>query len=235
MNSSLRILTANLFSGRADPAALGELIEELEVDIVCVQELGPRIAEPLSRLLPGGELGSGEIARGLGIACRHDAVVRQFSLPKRDGWVARLSPTSWSQIDEPIEIVNVHIMAPHTWPYFPRRLTRHGQLSSLIRFLDDDPHVPRAILGDFNASPVWPLYRRLASKLTDAAVEGMRGGPGRHLTWPHLPSIGIKGIFQIDHCFLSNLTATNVQVVAIPGSDHLGLCVDVMANKRDPG
>jgi endonuclease/exonuclease/phosphatase family metal-dependent hydrolase len=228
VNTPLRILTANLFGGRADPVALAELIEELAVDVACVQELNPRLADALSRLLPWGQLGPNEIGRGLGIACRHDAEVKQFYLPKRLGWVARLSPTNWSQIGEPIEIVNVHIMGPHTWPYFPRRLTRQGQLSGLLSFVDREPHIPRAILGDFNSSPIWPLYRRLAAQLTDSVVVGTRGGSNRYLTWPHLPLIGIRGLFRIDHCFLSNLTALDVQVVSLPGSDHLGLCVDVI-------
>ena len=235
MNTPLRILTANLFSGRADPVALAELIEKLEVDVACVQELSPRLAESLSRILPGGQLGPNKNGRGLGIACRHDAEVKQFFLPKRNGWVARLSPASWGQIGEPIEIVNVHIMGPHTWPYFPRKLTRQGQLSGLLSFLDHEPQMPRAILGDFNSSPSWPLYRRLAAQLTDSVVASTRGGSNRHLTWPHLPSIGLTGLIRIDHCFLSNLTALDVQVVPLPGSDHLGLCVDVILEKTGSG
>jgi len=235
VNSPLRILTANLCSGRADPVALADLIEELAVDVACVQELSPRLADALSRLLPGGQLGPNETDRGLGIACRNDAEVRQFSLPKRDGWVARLSPTSWSQIGEPIEIVNAHIMGPHTWPYFPRRLTRQGQLSGLLSFLDHEPHIPRAILGDFNSSPIWPLYRRLAAQLTDSVVVNTRGGSDRYPTWPHIPSIGLRGLIRIDHCFLSNLTALDVQVVSLPGSDHLGLCVDVILDETASG
>jgi endonuclease/exonuclease/phosphatase family metal-dependent hydrolase len=227
LGAPIRILTANLFSGRADPSALVDLVEALEADVVCVQELGPRLAGPLSRVRPGGHLGPNDFDRGLGIACRHDAEVRQIPLPKRDGWVARLSPTSWPQIAEPIEIVNVHIMAPHTYPYFPRTHTRKGQLAALLRFLDMDRNVPRAILGDFNASPIWPVYRRMAERLTDSVVAHGRGGSGAKPTWPHLPAIGLRGLFRIDHCFLSKLDVRDVQVVSVPGSDHLALCVDV--------
>src|SRR5262245_18025094 len=124
----IRILTANLLGGRADAGALVDLIDELRIDVACVQELGRPLAEALARALPGGRLGPDEINRGLGIACRHDAEVETFALPKRNGWVARLSPQSWEQLAEPIEIVNVHIMAPHTWPYFPNPHTRRRQL-----------------------------------------------------------------------------------------------------------
>ncbi len=227
MSSPVRILTANLRSGRADPVALAAIIEELEVDVACVQELGPRLAQTLAKILPAGKLGPNEINRGLGIACRHEALVEHFSLPARDGWVARLSPANWRQLSEPIEIVNVHILGPHTWPYFPRRHTRRGQLSGLLRFLGEQPHVPRAILGDFNASPVWPVYRRLAAQLTDSVVATRRSRFHRSATWPHLPAIGLAGLIRIDHCFLSNLSALDARVVPIPGSDHLGLCVEV--------
>ena len=139
--------------------------------------------------------------------------------------MARLSPASWSQLREPIEIVNVHIMGPHTWPYFPRRHTRRGQLAGLLRWLEREPQRPRAVLGDFNSSPIWPLYRSLVARLTDAAT--VRQGSDRCRTWPHVPALGLAGLIRIDHCFLSNLTARDVQAVPIPGSDHLGLCVDV--------
>jgi endonuclease/exonuclease/phosphatase (EEP) superfamily protein YafD len=223
--SSIRILTANLRDGRADPAALVALIEALDIDVACVQELGARQAEALARVLPEGALGPNAIRRGLGIACRHPAAVERFSLPKRDAWVARLSPESWGQLREPIEIINVHIMGPHTWPYSPRWDTRRGQLAGLLRWIEREPQRPRAMLGDFNSSPIWPLYRSLAARLTDAAAA--RPGSSRFRTWPHVPALGLTGLIRIDHCFLSNLVARDVQVVPIPGSDHLGLCVDV--------
>ena len=219
--SSLRILSANLRDDRADPGALVSVIEALEVDVACVQELGPRLADALAGVLPEGELGPDAIRRGLGIACRRPAAVERFPLPRRDAWVARLEPASWSQLREPVEIVNVHIMGPHTWPYFPRRHTRRGQLAGLFRLLERAPHIPRAILGDFNASPRWPLYRRMAERLTDAVLaHGCR-------TWPHIPALGVEGLLRIDHCFVSKLMPLDVRAVPIPGSDHLGLCIDL--------
>jgi endonuclease/exonuclease/phosphatase (EEP) superfamily protein YafD len=197
-----------------------------------VQELGAPLANALSRALPGGWLGPDEIGRGLGIACRYDAQVETFPLPKRDGWVARLAPESWDQLGEPIEIVNVHIMGPHTWPYFPNRYTRRGQLSGLLDFLDREPETPRAILGDFNSSPIWPLYRHMRRRFADAVLAAERAGSACDPTWPHLPRIGLRGLLRIDHCFVSGLMALAARVVAIPGSDHLGLCVDVAVEDR---
>lgn len=226
---SVRILTANLWSGSADAVALVELIERLRVDVACVQELSSRLADAISEVLPEGRLAPHhrKRCRGLGIACRHRASVESFTLDQRDGWAARLSPADWQGLRAPIEIVNVHIMAPHCWPYFPRRHTRRRQFAQLSSFLDRESDMPRAVLGDLNSSPIWPFYRRLAARLTDA-VEAMASedSPPRP-TWPHLPMLGIKGLIRIDHCFLSGLKARSARVVPIRGSDHLGLCVDV--------
>ena len=226
---SVRILTANLFSGRADPGALVELIEDLRIDVACFQELTPHLAKALSQALPEGRLESDRFKpyRGLGIGCRRRAEVRYLDLPERGGRVARLSPEDWRQLQAPIEIVNVHIMAPHAWPYFPCRPARRGQLQQLLRFLDEAPRLPRAILGDFNASPIWPVYRRLASRLNDAAEMAAPKTPGPRPTWPNLPMLGIRGLIRIDHCFLSGLSAMEARVVPIRGSDHFGLYVDV--------
>ena len=221
----IRILTANLLGDGADAAALIDRIEELRIDVACVQELGRPLAEALARALPGGRLGPDETGRGLGIACRRDAQVETFPLAKRDGWVARLTPDSWDQLAEPIEIVNVHIMAPHVWPYFPNFHTRRAQVSGLLDFLDRDPRTPRAVLGDFNASPIWPVYRRMRARFTDAALAARDGACAP--TWPHVPRIGLRGLLRIDHCFVAGLTAIDARVVPIPGSDHLGLCVDL--------
>ena len=56
MGSSLRILSANLASGGADPEAFAELVRRCEPDVVAVQELAPNQADALARLLPHGEL-----------------------------------------------------------------------------------------------------------------------------------------------------------------------------------
>ncbi len=228
MTRSLRILTANLYSGSADPEALVELIERLRVDVVCAQELGSKQARVLSALMPesGFDENPDRCNRGLGIFCRHRVQVERFKLVQRDGWVARLSPEDWDQLREPVEVVNVHIMAPHMWPYFPRRATRGRQLEQLLAFLDQRPRLPRAVAGDLNSTPTWPVYRRLVAGHTDAAAEASPNGKPP-ATWPNLPALGIRGLIRIDHCFLSGLSAVKSRVVPVSGSDHLGLCVDV--------
>ncbi len=114
------------------------------------------------------------------------------------------------------------------------RPSRRGQLQQLLSFLDEQPLLPKAILGDFNSSPIWPVYRRLAARLTDAAA-AVAPDSGPRPTWPHFPWLGIRGLIRIDHCFLTTgLSALSARVVPVRGSDHLGLCVDVRLDDGDP-
>ena len=147
---AIRILTANLCRGRADASALSALIERLQVDVVCAQELRPWLVAAL----PQGRLGANHRRRDVGIACRYGAEVVELPLPRRSGWAARLSPTAWPQLHTPIDIVSAHIMAPHMRPYSLNRSVRRGQLAGLLDFLAREPDVPKAILGDLNASPI---------------------------------------------------------------------------------
>ena len=232
--TGLRILSANLRQDGADPVALAEMLEALDIDVLCVQELGTRLAEAIARALPEGALGPDLDCQGLGIACRRPAEVQRFSLPGRDGFAARLSPAHWSQLSRPVEILNVHIFAPQTWPYFPRVHTRRRQVEELLAFIDGAKPLPRAVVGDFNATPLWPAYRRIAARMRHSVTAHASGAFARHRTWPYVPALGIAGWIGIDHCFLTGLVARDLRVVPLRGSDHLGLCIDV-APESTPG
>lgn len=222
----IRILSCNLFRGQADPAALAEAIERHAIDIVCAQELTDDLAERLAALLPHGDVAQEHRLRGNGIACRLPVETRRIPMWRRSGCVARLSPADWPGLSSSIEILNVHIAAPHYWPYFPNRVRRRAQLETLLADRNQAGDLPHAILGDFNASPAWPVYRRVAARYRDAALTaGDVAGAGS--TWPRLGWLGLRGLLRIDHCFLHRLHATKVRRLDIPGSDHLGLLVDL--------
>ncbi|MDZ7644653.1 MAG: endonuclease/exonuclease/phosphatase family protein [Woeseiaceae bacterium] len=221
----ITVLSCNLLAGRADARALARIIDERDVDIVCAQELSLALAAELAKRLPHGDLQHDQVHRGSAIASRRPIDLRRLELPGRAGWIARLAPEEWNPLQVPIEIVNVHISAPHLWPYFPNRVRRRAQLDLLLadRAASDD--VPHAILGDFNASPAWPVYRQMRSRYDDAALAARRGNAPLANTWPSLPAIGLRGLIRIDHCFTRGLVAHSVEVLDLPGSDHLALCV----------
>ncbi len=231
MNGRLRILTCNLRSGRAHSGALTDLIATERIDMVCAQELSVELCDVISALVPYGDLSHDQIHRGNAIASRYPIEMGRIRMPKRDGWVAKLSPQHWQNLAVPVEVVNVHISGPHLWPYFPHPVRRRAQLDALLKDRERSTEVPHAIFGDFNASPIWPVYKRMSARYADGALEAGDADPEFNATWPYVPRLGIKGWLRIDHCFLWRLAAERARIVEIPGSDHLGLLVDICTSK----
>ncbi len=224
---TIRALSCNLWSGRAHAGPLANLITDESIDIVCAQELSHNLAETISVQLPFGDMSHEQIHRGNGIASRYPVAMKRIRMPKRDGWVATLLPEHWSGLPHAIEVVNVHISGPHLWPYFPRPVRRRAQLEALLENRARNGSMPHAIFGDFNSSPIWSVYKKMATRYVDGAIgrdkaESKLGG-----TWPYLPRLGITGLLRIDHCFLLQLVVKHIRKVEIPGSDHYGLLVDI--------
>jgi endonuclease/exonuclease/phosphatase (EEP) superfamily protein YafD len=222
MGGVLRVISANLWSGRAEPEAFAEQVQALRADVVCAQELAPEQAELLSQVLPHGRLEPREGCFGMGIALRAPAAVGRIPLRFRDARVAVLDPGDWPGLSRPCEIVNVHMASPVMWPIHRQPGVRRAQLRSLFAHLDASPARRRVVVGDFNATPVWPVYRRMARRLTDVVRAHARARGARpRRTWPHWPRL-----LRIDHCFAQDLAVDDVEVLPVRGSDHHALRVD---------
>ncbi|MFR9728497.1 endonuclease/exonuclease/phosphatase family protein [Saccharopolyspora sp. MS10] len=211
--SPLRVLSVNLFFGRADAAQVVRLVREGEVDVLSLQELTPEAVTALDRaglerLLPHRVLRSGPGAEGTGIASR---------LPLRELALAR--PSALAQpsalIDLPgrrdVEFVAVHPL----YPMGP------GTAEVWARELDELPRPngeggpPRVLAGDFNATlDHSPLRALLGTGYEDAAE--VTGG-GLVPTW----GTGWFPRVTIDHVLTSGgLVAQAYSVHDVPGSDH---------------
>lgn len=221
----LRVMTANLWWRRADPAALAKCLEAVEPDVLAVQELGHEQAEAIASVLPYGHLEPRLDYEGMGIALRRPAEVRPLSLDRRDARVARLAPDLWPGLEREVEVVNVHVLAPHAFPFWRALRTRRGQVRALAHWLDENPHAARVLCGDLNATPAWPAYRRLAERLTDVAHHhAARSGERPARTWG--PWHGAPRLLRIDHVFASGGQVLDVRPVSIAGSDHTAVVVD---------
>ena len=103
---------------------------------------------------------------------------------------------------------------------------RRRQFRDLTAFLRGSLDRVRCLIGDFNATPLWPLYRGIASHFTDAAVAvaQMRGGrPAR--TWGPWP--GAPKLLRIDHAFVRGLSLGDFAVLPVRGSDHSAIIVEI--------
>ena len=232
MGSHLRVFSGNLMNGRADPEAFADLVRHSGADVVVVQELSPEQARALGSVFRHGRLEPARDFTGMGIAVRYPAEFDRVPLAFRDARIARLEPAHWPALTGALEIVNVHIASPG-WGM--RALTRfrhrRAQSRGLIEYLDGTPGRSRAVLGDFNATPAWPLYRVVAGRLEDLALTHARSRDAKPArTWARW--VGGPPLLRIDHCFGSGVRVDDFQVVAIRGSDHSGLVVDLSVEER---
>lgn len=230
MAGQLRILTANLWNGRADPEGFAALVEREGVDVACVQELAPEQAAPLAEVLPHGALEPDRDYRGMGIALRQPADVAQLPLRYRPLRTACLDPKDWPGLADPVAVWNVHVRAPQGFPQHVSWATRRAQLRGLLEHVSGAAAGRRLVLvGDFNATPAWPLYRRVARELDDVALAtARRSGRRPARTWgPRWPRVPRVRLLRIDHAFARGVEVSRVRRLPVPGSDHDALCVDV--------
>lgn len=217
----LRILSCNLYNGNAEPTALADVLRSTAPDVVAAQELGPNAADVLAHALPYGRLDPALNSTGFGIALRYPADVIPFDMPQRPGLAATLSPVSWPSINYALEIVNVHMANPIERPLGVTRRVRRAQVAAIVG------HVARSdqrlvVVGDFNATPIWPAYRRLIRVLRD----GVHDTGTTHRTWG--PRWWWPRMLRIDHALVrGGVRVTAAQIVGIRGSDHSGLLVDL--------
>lgn len=221
VDGTLRVLTANLYGERLELEGFRVLLKDLDPDVVLAQELSFRAADVLAEFLPHGLLVPAHGSDGRGLALKAPGPLQILPMAYRDGLIARLGPPAWPGS---VEIVNIHMANPIVWPPWASVRLRRQQLDALMAHLAR-PAV-RLVGGDFNASPAWPVYRRLASRLDDAAkLLAVQQGTRPARTWGLTP--GAPRMLRIDHVFLEKLTPLDGQVVDVPGSDHRGLMVDV--------
>jgi endonuclease/exonuclease/phosphatase family metal-dependent hydrolase len=136
MGQILRVLSANLWNGGAEPEALAELVESTGADVVCLQELAPEQAEELCWLLPHGRLEPDSEYLGIGTLTRLPSHIERLPLSWHDAHRIRLEPGDWPGLLKPLEILNLHIAAPHIKPYPVGLLHRRRQLRDLEGYLD---------------------------------------------------------------------------------------------------
>ena len=225
MAGSIRVLSGNLWWGKADPEGLVDLIREYQIDVFAAQELGHATAEAISSELPFGRLEPHDDYQGMGIALRRPGAYERVPMYYRDARRVVLQPAEWDGLERPLDLVNVHFHAPHALLPFPSLLVRWRQARDLDRFLAENPSDSRAIVGDYNATPRWPLYRRYARRYSDGAIHAaQREGRKVQATWGPRP--GSARLLRIDHAMVRGLDVETFRVVEIPGSDHSGLVFD---------
>ena len=215
-------MTANLLHQRCDAADFARVLEGTDPDVVVTQELGPWCADVLAGAYPNHHLRPALGFLGRGIATRLDVRFGEIDMPGRPATTATfdLAPGR-------LRLAGVHLLNPIQFPWWDMARIRRRQIDALVEWLEaPGEEGPVVVAGDFNASPIWPVYRRVSRHLDDlVSVWGVRSGQEPEPTWGWRP--GWPRMLRIDHVFGSSVRADDVRVVPISGSDHAAVVADL--------
>ncbi|MBX7268537.1 endonuclease/exonuclease/phosphatase family protein [Micromonospora sp. Llam7] len=226
---AVRVLTANLLAGAADPQAVAELVRNERIGLLVVQEFTPSAATELDRLgldrlMPYRQLNPVVGTAGSGLYARHrisDGGIRQL----RGGWGFTQAYATVALPDAPpVRVESAHPAAPYAVDQVD------SWRADLAAQPAATPDGPLSILaGDFNATlDHGPLRALLGTGYVDAAASVGAGLTG---TWGPYDGDAIPPVV-IDHVLVDRRIAVRaVAVHPLPGSDHRM----VVAELRLPG
>lgn len=221
----VRVLTANVRVGQADPHAFVDLAAG-NADVVAVQELTPELAENLRKSgiadsFPYQALDPGEYGHGVGIWSRYPITA---SVPIQGYRLKAIrADIAVPGTRQDAVFVNIHLAGPWPQPIDGWREEIDRLPTTLDEIRDRSGGRPVIVTGDFNATYDMAPFRKL---LTDGYRDGAeQAGAGLIRTFPADGQGPPR--FGIDHVLTNNATAADVHTVRIPGSDHLGLLATV--------
>lgn len=238
----MRLLTYNIrhcrgTDGRVSPERIADVIASCEADVIALQEVD------VGRLRTGGLDQAEEIARQLrmvhhfhpalhlleerygdAILTPHPSrLIRAAALP---GYARRpgLEPRGALWIEISVDGRRLQILNTHFGLSGPERLAQAEALLGPDWLGSAECVEPFVLLGDLNATPWSRAYRRLSTRISDAA----RLAPGRvgatfPSRWP---------LLRLDHVFVSSgVSVARLETLRGPlatiASDHLPLLAEI--------
>lgn len=219
----MRVVSANLYRGRVPSIHLAALLAELQPDVGAFQELTPELGEVVDDHFEHGALHPKEGSSGLGIGACRPVGNDVLDLPRRPATMATLNQAVWPELGRTIRVLNVHMTHPMVFPPWRSLLERSHQLSRIIEHAGGHDAM---VLGDLNAAPGWPVYRRLTRSMGDAASQAAASRGGRaDPTWSLRPAG--RALLRIDHVMVRGLHVHDVFTLPLPGSDHRLVVADL--------
>lgn len=222
-DDAARVMTANVYKGRADAESIVDIVRDQRVEVLALQETTPAFVKALKKAgiesyLPYSVVSSadGKYGNGLWSATSLknpvDDEVDSLSSFMPAGTVAFAGGRS-------VRFVSVHTTSPKPgrWDMWRTSLEDVARLGSKTgRYI---------LMGDFNSTIDHSPFRDvLGSRFSDAAYES---GHGFTFTWP-ADRQWVPPFSGIDHVVVDKGIVTGqVSVVSIPGSDHKGLVATV--------
>ncbi|MCO6559321.1 MAG: endonuclease/exonuclease/phosphatase family protein [Bifidobacterium sp.] len=224
-DSYARVMTANVYKGRASAKAVVEAVSDQRVEVLALQETTKPFvralkAEGIDDYLPYSQISSsdGKYGNALFSATPLDS-------PADDDVDSSASfmpggTVTFGGGETPIRFVSVHTTSPKPG-YWNEWRTSLDEVAAM-RSHKNDRYV---LMGDFNATTDHTPFRNiLGSRFHDAAQSS---GSGFVFTWP-ANKPGVPKFAGIDHIVLDQgIVAGQVATVPIPGSDHAALLATI--------
>jgi len=225
----VRIMTVNANGGHASAARIAGLARENAVDVVVVTELTSGLAHDLTvaglnnvvtaRQVELNEGGTDGIGLWTQPNFSDGRTVTGMSRPA----VAGVLQTATGKVG----IVAAHATGSAITPGGAWRADL-ASLPAAVPQVDDNRGI---IVGDFNATPWSPAFRRLASGRWRDAADVV--GHGLRPTWPSWTPLPIS---PLDHVLVSSgLGVSEVNAADVPGSPHRALIVTVIVPPKQTG
>ncbi|WP_239519327.1 endonuclease/exonuclease/phosphatase family protein [Bifidobacterium ramosum] len=224
-----RVMTCNVYKGRADAAAIVALVRDQRVEVLALQETTDAFVQALDDAgikdyLPYAQVSTSDGTYGNGLWSASPLVNPadddvNSSASFMPGGTVRFGEDGGTTI----RFVSVHTTAPV--PGYWRQWKRSLDELALMRSHTDARYV---FMGDFNATTDHTPFRDfLGSRFTDAARQS---GHGFTFTWP-TDKPPLPRFAGIDHIVLDRgIVAGQMQVKPVAGSDHAALLATIAIN-----
>ena len=215
----LKVLSANVYHGKAYPVALVALVDRLQPDLLSIQELNPSLLAQLRRLGIGRRLPESIVFTQRGVTGA--GLLSRYPLSPLPGF-GRLGPRLLhGELTLPggerLRLVDVH---PFT-PAGSRAAEWAGELTSLP---SAGRGTPWLLVGDFNATLDHAELRHVIERgYRDA---GDVTGNGLIPTWPN--DRAYPPLITIDHVLADRrLGISGYGVEDVPGTDHRAIWAEL--------
>ncbi|WP_099039542.1 endonuclease/exonuclease/phosphatase family protein [Mycobacterium neglectum] len=226
---AVRVLSANLGLGEADPVAVVQSARN-SADVVVLQEMTAGLAAAMSgagldATFPHRVIDPRPQAAGIGVWSRYPIVssapIEGYQMPMLSARIrvpdVRFDPT----------VLAVHLAAPLVQPLddFTNDYERFpGTLREVAKQAGSGAVI---VAGDLNATYDMRPFRRLLDEGYRDAAEQVGAGMTRSFpsTVPGQP--WRRPVVGIDHVLVRSCVATSAGTVSVPGSDHRGLLTTI--------
>jgi endonuclease/exonuclease/phosphatase family metal-dependent hydrolase len=220
-----RVMTANVYKGRANPRAIVDLVRDERVEVLTLQETTPHFVQALEQAgidqyLPYSQVASsdGKYGNALFAASPIDS-------PSDDDVDSSASFMPGGSIAFNNGRTSVRFISVHTTSPRPGRWGRWRDSLDEVAMMRSKTDRRMVLMGDFNATTDHtPLRNVMGTRFRDAA---MASGHGFVWTWPDgMPYV--PRVVGIDHILIDQGVAVGqVRSVPVEDSDHAALLATI--------